>query len=312
MESHQHIALVLNGSWVAENQKVLLDPKRYHGCTLYIKREDLIDPVVSGNKYRKLRYNLKAARSAKRHTLFTFGGAYSNHLAAVARAARLMGLRSIGIVRGNELNRNSNSTLEFCSREGMELFFLDRETYRNRDDQKLLEEYAPYPNETYLLPEGGTNELAVKGCEEILAPQDNAFDYICTAVGTGGTLAGILRSSGVHQKVIGFSALKGSFLQTEVEKYSKKPFILTDRYCRGGYGKIDAQLVRFINSFQKKSGILLDPVYTSKMIFGVLDMIETGQIPAGSAILAIHTGGLQAINGSNKYLKEKNLPQIEQ
>lgn len=312
MNNSQSLISLFEGSWKAENQQIDLDPGQYNDCKVFIKREDLIDPVVSGNKFRKLRYNLIQARAGNKRTLLTFGGAYSNHLAAVAKAARLLGMRSIGIVRGEELHDQSNYTLQYCREQGMKLIFISREAYRNRDDNQLLHCYAPDPLNTCLLPEGGTNELAVKGCEEILTENDTSFDYICVAVGTGGTLSGILRSSGPGQKVIGFSALKGSFLADEVKRFSDKPFILTDRYCRGGYGKIDRELVRFINGIKIKYGILLDPVYTGKMLLGLFDMVKTGQIPAGSSVLVIHSGGLQTIEATNKYLAKKNLPQIEQ
>jgi 1-aminocyclopropane-1-carboxylate deaminase len=303
---------LLKNDWSAQNQSIPLNDKVYNGCSLTVKREDQVDKVVSGNKFRKLRYNLLRAQVTGMHTLFTFGGAYSNHIAAVARAARLTGMRSIGIVRGQELDKNSNATLRYCDLQGMQLHFIDRDSYRKRNEPEIIAHYASDPSRTYLLPEGGTNELAVRGCEEILTRDDHTFDYICVAAGTGGTLAGIVRSARPGQRVIGFSALKGSFLNDSIKRYTPKPYKLTDAYCFGGYGKIDGELVRFVNDFRHRWGILLDPVYTGKMMYGVLDMMRTGAIPAGSSVLTIHTGGLQAVEGTNDYLKKKNLPQIQQ
>jgi 1-aminocyclopropane-1-carboxylate deaminase len=281
--------------------------------TVALKREDLFHPTVSGNKLRKLKYNIAEALHKKNETLITFGGAYSNHISATAAAGKLIGLKMVGIIRGEELANNykGNATLEFAEACGMNFEFVSRERYRLKENEEYLSELsAKYPN-AYMLPEGGTNALAIKGCAEILTEEDADFDYICTAVGTGGTLAGLVSASKTHQTVVGYSVLKGTFQTSEVEKYTQKTnYILKDDYCFGGYAKIDLQLVRFMNEFKEETGILLDPVYTAKMMFGIVQDIQKGYFPENSRILAIHTGGLQGISGMNQRLKKKNLPQI--
>ena len=164
----------------------------------------------------------------------------------------------------------------------------------------------------YLIPEGGTNALAVKGCEEILTVEDSGFDYICSAVGTGGTIAGLINSSASHQKILGFPALKGGYLKEEICKFATNGnWDLISDYHFGGYGKLDESLIEFINSFYLKTRIPLDPVYTGKMIFGVIDLIRKDYFPKGSKILAIHTGGIQGIQGMNIKLKDIKSPLIE-
>ncbi len=284
---------------------------------LLIKREDLLHDFISGNKYRKLLYNLSEAKAQNKQTLLTFGGAYSNHIAAVAYAGEEFGFQTIGVIRGEELagSKALNPTLHFAQQCGMSFYFVSRTVYRQKTTDKFLLELKQKIGDFYLIPEGGTNEFAVKGCEEILTDADKQFDYVCTAVGTGGTLAGLVKSSGEKQTVIGFSALKGVFQASEVEKYtSKKNYFITDKYCFGGYAKINKELICFINNFKEKTGIPLDPVYTGKMIFGIMDMLKTGKIPKNSRILAIHTGGLQGISGMNeriKKLKNQTIPLIK-
>lgn len=304
--------------WIDNNTSILdtitLATLKGAYCTLVLKREDLLHPAVSGNKFRKLKYNIAEALHKKKATIVTFGGAYSNHIAATAVAGKLAGLKTVGVIRGEELKTNfkGNSTLEFAQRCGMVFDFVSRDEYRLRDDEAYLAKLsAKYPN-AFILPEGGTNAFAVKGCAEILTENDTGFDYICTAVGTGGTLAGLVSASKKHQKVVGYSSLKGIFQGAEVEKYtSNSNYVIKDAYCFGGYAKIDSQLVRFMNEFKEETGILLDPVYTAKMIFGVIEDIKSGYFPENSRILAIHTGGLQGIAGMNQKLKKKNLPQIK-
>ena len=296
------------------NTRVLLKAIEASTCSLYIKREDEIHRFVSGNKYRKLKYNLQQALTQKKRTLITFGGAFSNHIAAVAVAGNDVGLNTVGVIRGDELvgNYAKNTTLQFAEQCGMQFEFVSREAYRMKEtsafQQPLLERY---PN-SIIIPEGGTNELAVQGCEEILNTNDFNFDFICAATGTGGTLAGLIRASKEHQKVIGYSALKGTFQKDEIQKYTEKlNFTLKDTYSFGGYAKIDSYLVRFMNDFKEQTGILLDPVYTAKMLYGIVADIKNGFFPENSRILAIHTGGLQGIYGMNQRLKSKNAPQIK-
>ena len=276
-----------------------------------IKREDAIHPYISGNKYRKLKYNILEAQRLGHDTLLTFGGAFSNHIAAVASVGQLCGLKTIGIIRGEELSEVSNPTLDFAKSCGMQLHFVSRQAYQQKHNAYFLETLSKKFGNFYLLPEGGTNALAVKGCEEILTKHDADYDYICCAVGTGGTISGIINSSLPHQKVLGFPALKGDFLREEIAKFALKSHwdLITD-YHFGGYGKIPTELIRFINTFKSNYDIPLDPIYTGKLVFGVFDLIEKGYFPKGSKILVIHTGGLQGIAGMNAILKQKKLPLI--
>lgn len=284
------------------------------GYSMVLKREDLLHPFVSGNKFRKLKYNLIEAKEQNHSTLLTFGGAFSNHIAAVAAAGKELGLKTIGIIRGEELldKVSENATLSFARASGMKFHFVSRETYRNKDDAEFNKNLKQQFGEFYLLPEGGTNELAIKGCEEILTEETNSFNYICVPVGTGGTMAGLVKASNENQQVLGFSALKGSFQSSEIAKYtSKTNFEITDNYCFGGYGKIDSDLIRFINEFKEKTNIPLDPIYTGKMMFGIMDLLKKGHFKENSRIFAVHTGGLQGIAGMNQKLIKKNLPIIE-
>jgi len=293
------------------NQIIALD---FPDISLSIKREDLLHPFVSGNKFRKLKYNLIAAEKQGLKTLLTFGGAFSNHIAAVAAAGKIHGFETIGIIRGDEVAAriSDNPTLQFAAENGMRLEFVSREAYRLKNETLFIENLKQKFGPFYLIPEGGTNDLAVKGCQEILTQADSEFDFICCAVGTGGTISGLINSAKECQQVLGFPALKGEFLKAEICKFATGPNwqLMTD-YHFGGYAKIDETLIRFINDFHQKSGILLDPIYTGKMIFGVMDLIAKGYFPKGSKILAIHTGGIQGINGMNHKLKHKKLPLID-
>jgi 1-aminocyclopropane-1-carboxylate deaminase len=279
-----------------------------------IKREDQIHDFVSGNKFRKLKYNLTEAISRNNNCLLTFGGAYSNHIAAVAAAGFEMGLETIGVIRGEEIADRiaGNPTLSFAKSKGMKLHLVSREDYNQKTDLKFISLLKQKFGEFYLIPEGGTNALAVKGCEEILNESDIDFDYICTPVGTGGTIAGLINASEADQTVIGFSSLKGTFQKEIIETFSsKKNYYLTDDYCFGGYAKIDSELIRFINEFKRNYGIPLDPIYTGKMMFGIFDLLKQGYFKENSRILAVHTGGLQGIAGMNRLLEKKKLPQID-
>ncbi len=286
--------------------------------SLYVKREDLLHPEVSGNKFRKLKYNLQAAQDQNHKTLLTFGGAFSNHISAVAAAGKMLGFKTIGIIRGEELEKDlqqtpdQNPTLKFAKSQGMRFKFISRSQYREKESEGFLVSLKSEFGDFYLIPEGGTNALAVKGCEEILTENDSAFDIICCPVGTGGTIAGIINTSRDNQKVMGFPALKENFLHHEISAYtSGGNWELQRDYHFGGYAKMSLELVLFINDFQKKYHIALDPVYTGKMFFGIFDMIQKSAFPQNSRILAIHTGGLQGTAGMNMLLQKKNLPQID-
>ena len=281
--------------------------------SLFIKRDDLIHPIISGNKFRKLKYNLIEAKNQKKITLLTFGGAFSNHILAVSAAGKEYGFDTIGIIRGEELEDKieTNPTLQKAKEFGMVFDFISRQEYRNKNNPEFLKKLKEKFGEFYLIPEGGTNEFAIKGCEEILTEDDKNFDFICCAIGTGGTISGIINSSKDCQKILGFPALKGDFLTEDIRKFAKKDnWELVTDYHFGGYAKYDATLIEFINNFYEKHQIPLDPIYTSKMVFGVLDLIEKEYFPPKSKILVIHTGGLQGINGINAILKQKNLTEI--
>jgi 1-aminocyclopropane-1-carboxylate deaminase len=275
-----------------------------------IKREDLIHPIVSGNKFRKLKYNLVQAKAENQDTLLTFGGAFSNHIAAVAFAGKEQNFKTIGIIRGEELRTkiSENPTLQFAQNHGMQLDFVTREAYRQKTELDFLENLRTKFGAFYHIPEGGTNELAIKGCEEILTVEDAEFDYICCSIGTGGTISGIINSLLPHQKVFGFPALKGEFLDDEIRIFAQNENweVIAD-YHFGGYGKVTPELIAFINQFYRENQIPLDPIYTAKMAFGVMDLIEKNYFPKKSKILLIHTGGIQGIQGMNLKLKAKNL-----
>ncbi|MFC6096854.1 1-aminocyclopropane-1-carboxylate deaminase/D-cysteine desulfhydrase [Flavobacterium qiangtangense] len=288
-------------------------PAQKNGITVAIRREDLIHPFVSGNKFRKLKYNLLQAKVENQDTLLTFGGAFSNHIAAVAFAGKENNFKTIGIIRGDELRHKiqENPTLKFAQENGMQFDFVSRNDYSNKEKPEFIDQLKQKFGSFYLIPEGGTNDLAIKGCEEILTKEDSQFDYICCAVGTGGTISGLINSALPNQKVLGFPALKGDFLQEEICKFAKTDNwqLITD-YHFGGYGKVNLELINFINNFSESNKIPLDPVYTSKMAFGVLDLIDKNYFPANSKILMIHTGGLQGIQGMNQLLAKKQLPKI--
>lgn len=306
-----------NQSFTSENQQINLPILEEKKVELFIKREDVIHPFVSGNKFRKLKYNITEAKKLKKKSLLTFGGAFSNHIVATAVAGKLEGFKTFGVIRGDELGKNlketlaNNATLNEAHKNGMQFHFVSREIYRQKNSFGFIEKMKNRFGDFYLIPEGGSNGLAVEGCQEILTEADNSFHYICSAIGTGGTIAGIINSKQKKQKVIGFPALKGNFLSEEIKKYTtKRNWSLNKTYHFGGYAKYDATLIEFINNFKEKTGVLLDPIYTGKMLFGILDLIAKDEFAENTKILAIHTGGLQGINGVNKQLEEKNLQTI--
>jgi len=302
---------LFSSNFLSDNQHICLDDKK--NIELSIKREDLIHPFVSGNKYRKLKYNVLQAREENKTTLLTFGGAFSNHIAAVASAGKAEGFNTIGIIRGDELKDkvDTNPTLSFAKSCGMTLKFINRKEYRDKSNPEFIAKLKDQFEDFYLIPEGGTNNLAIKGCQEILNKKDSKFDYICCAVGTGGTVSGIINASKSNQKVLGFSSLKGDFLNKDISKFATSTNweLITD-YHFGGYGKINDSLITFINKFKAETAIPLDPIYTGKMMYGIFDLIKKGYFKPNSKILAIHTGGLQGIEGMNAKLKKQNKPLI--
>jgi 1-aminocyclopropane-1-carboxylate deaminase len=304
----------LNSILESKNQQVFLPILKEKKVELFIKREDLIHPFVSGNKFRKLKYNLQEAKKLKKKALFTYGGAFSNHIVATAVAGKIAGFKTFGIIRGDELGKKleetleENATLREAHNNGMKFQFVSREQYRQKSSFGFVEKMKNKWGDFYVIPEGGTNCLAVDGCEEILNKEDSKFNYICSAVGTGGTISGLINASKKNQKIIGFPALKGNFLSEEIKKYvgRKKNWSLQKAYHFGGYAKHNEELITFINNFTAETGVLLDPVYTGKMLFGILDLIKKDEFTEGSKILAIHTGGIQGIAGVNQILEKKD------
>ncbi|WP_160241088.1 1-aminocyclopropane-1-carboxylate deaminase/D-cysteine desulfhydrase [Acinetobacter indicus] len=276
-------------------QQVPYQHIEYRHQRISIKRLDLIHPQISGNKFFKLKYNLLAARQQGFEKVLTFGGAYSNHIAATAFAAHQFGFQSLGMIRGEELaQRPLNPTLATAQQFGMQLEFISRNAYRQKDQPDFLQHLQQQYPDFYLIPEGGTNALAVQGCREILTAEDAQFDLICCAVGTGGTFAGLIEASQQHQQLLGFSALKGDFLTHEVAQLTtKRNWRILDNYCCGGYAKTTPELIQFIQTFEQRYNIPLEQVYTGKMLRGIFDLIDQDKIGPDQKILLIHTGGLQ-------------------
>ncbi len=280
---------------------------------LFLKREDLIHPQISGNKYWKLFYNINSYldQNPGNPVIITFGGAFSNHIAAVAALGKEYQLKTLGIIRGEELQYKwqDNPTLKLAHQNGMDSRFVSREEYRDKDFlTQILEK--EFPN-ALIIPEGGTNERAVEGVQFMLNEETKSFDYLCTAVGTGGTIAGISRFAAENQKVLGFKVVDDQSLYDKVLKLSaKNNFELVEAHD-GKYGKITNENIRFINDFKDKFGIQLDPIYTGKMLRKLFEMIEENYFPEGSKILAFHTGGLQGISGANELLKKQNRDLID-
>ena len=305
-------------SEVSENIELFDDLFVAHKVRVFLKREDLLHPLISGNKFRKLKYNLLLAKAQKATTLLTFGGAFSNHIAATAAAGKLHSFRTIGVIRGEELGGENlqktltqNATLAFAKAQGMQLHFVTRQDYKNKTQTHFIEELQNKFGDFYLIPEGGTNDSAIKGCQEIITKAEHHFDYVCCAVGTGGTISGIINSVQPKQQVLGFPALKGSFLNNEIASLvSQSNWKLIPDYHFGGYAKINEELVLFMNDFFAKHHILLDPIYTAKMMYGIYKIIAQKSFSEKSCILAVHTGGLQGIDGVNNKLKNKQTTQI--
>lgn len=278
----------------------LLEQKR---VALQVLRLDQVHPEVSGNKFYKLQYNLQQALSQNHRQILTFGGAYSNHIYATAAAAREVGLDSVGIIRG-ELLDVQNPTLAFARAAGMSLLGISREHYREKNNPTFLESLRKQFGDFYLIPEGGTNTLAIQGTREILTAFHFSFSHVLTPIGTGGTFAGIAASLIPHQKLLGISALKGEGIREEIsnllkaeEIQSKGSLEIVTQYHQGGYAKWTTELIDFIHWFWDTFDIPLDPIYTGKMAFACWDLLQKNYFPLGSRILLIHTGGLQGNRG---------------
>jgi len=275
---------------------------------LYVKRDDLIHPQFGGNKWRKLKYNLIHARKNQFDTLLTFGGAWSNHIYATAAAARYFDFNSIGIIRG-EQHTVLNTTLTSAESCGMQLHYVNRAEYRKKHEPRFLQKLKQQFGDVYILPEGGSNALALKGCEEIVDEInheiDQPFDVICCASGTGATLAGLVKALKPEQSAIGFSALKGGeFLNGEVKKFlgdkhQNRNWHIEIDFHFGGYAKINDDLIRFMQDFESQYNFSLDAVYTGKMFYGLFKLIKDKNFKPGTSIVVVHSGGLQGNKGFN-------------
>jgi 1-aminocyclopropane-1-carboxylate deaminase len=271
------------------------------GIQLLVKREDLNHPMISGNKLWKLKYNLKAASEQGFDTLLTFGGAFSNHIFASAAACYEVGLNSIGIIRGEE-HLPLNPTLSFAKNAGMHLFYVTRSTYRAKNENSFVRELEKQFGKFFLVPEGGTNNLGIKGAEEFVSKISNTlYDVVCVPVGTGGTITGMIAGLNGKKKIIGVPVLKtGEFLKVEIidllRDYCNNQFnnwtLITD-YHHGGYAKTTAELQEFILMMKHQYNLPLDPVYTGKLLYAIFEEVKNGSFARGTTVLAIHTGGLQ-------------------
>lgn len=293
-----------------ENKEIIIQNLNHQlleekNIQLAIARIDLTDPQISGNKWFKLKYNLEEAKRQGKNTLLSFGGAYSNHIYALASAGKTYDFKTIAIIRGEE-HLPLNSTLDFAQKCGTIIFYLDRSTYREKHSEKVSSFLQEKFGDFYLIPEGGSNFWAVKGCAEILPKIEKYYDYVCTPCGTGGTLAGLLAGNPHQSQILGFSALKGGdFLKDDIldllneyeinsnKTISNKDFELFTEYHFGGYAKSKAELLEFVDDFMQKYAIKIEPVYTGKMFYGIFDLLMKDYFKENSKILALHTGGLR-------------------
>jgi 1-aminocyclopropane-1-carboxylate deaminase len=265
---------------------------------VFIKRDDMIHPLISGNKWRKLKYLLQKAQAEGKTHLITFGGAYSNHLLATAAAAAKFGFRSTGFVRGEEVQ---NDTLFMCRLHGMQLIFADRDSYR--DKPSLFEKYFGADADAFFIDEGGASPEAAKGCSELVNELTETYNHIFCACGTGTTAAGIINGIRQHQLNTRFNAIpvfkNGGFIKNEIDKYLTAPsdYGLHQDYHFGGYAKTTPELIDFIKQFVAKTGILIEPVYTAKMLYALYDLAAKDYFKPGDKVLAIHTGGIWGLMG---------------
>lgn len=263
---------------------------RVAGLRLLLKRDDLIHPEVPGNKWRKLKHNLAAAAEAGHTRLLTFGGAYSNHIRAVAAAGRHFGFSTVGIIRG-DAHEPLNESLAYAVSRGMTLTYLDRGTYRRKTEPAVLSALVDEFGPCHVVPEGGANAAGVRGCAELVAELDVDFDVVCCAVGTGSTLAGI--AAGLRgQRALGFAVLKGAYLDEEVRRLQVEAFgaattnwSIDHESHFGGYARRTAQLDAFVADFAARHGITLDRVYEAKMMAGLFTRI--GAFPRGTTVVAV-------------------------
>ena len=267
---------------------------------VFMRRLDLISSPVSGNKYFKLKYNILKALENRNDTIVTFGGAYSNHILATSIISKEENIKCIGYIRG-EKTLPLNPTLNDAINNGMKIRYISRNEYKRINNEDYLNCLKQKHKNSYIIAEGGTNKLAVKGAELIINSDDN-FQFICCPIGTGGTFSGIINSSSENQQIIGFSSIKGvKKIIDDIDSFTNKNnWEINDDYCLGGYAKVSSKLINFIYDFYENKNIALDAVYTAKMMMGIIDLILKNNFPKGSNILAIHTGGIQGNRGINQ------------
>ena len=271
-----------------------------HAISLWIKRDDLLHPIISGNKWRKLKYNLDHALSLGVNTFISMGGIYSNHLHALAYTGKILGLNTIGFIRG-ERPSTLSPTLHDMESWGMELRFVSRSDYRQYRNYKCWNGLPGIKPNQYWLPEGGANALAIKGIMELVDEIDIPYDTLCVACGTGATLAGLINAVQGQRTILGFSVLKNAkFLETDVQSLLSEEFhhwkIIHD-YHFGGFAKLNPALALFMREFEQQASVPLEPIYTGKMLYGICDLIAKGYFKPGQRIVALHTGGLQGNRG---------------
>lgn len=274
----------------------------YKGRDIDILRLDMANLPIGGNKYYKLKYNLEKMKAAGIKTVLTFGGAFSNHICTLAIACSEFDISGISVIRGEDDRKNP--ILNYARSLGMQLYFITREEYKNKETTEFLRQMKKRFGDFFHLPEGGTNSNAVKGCSEILSGRENVHDLIFCPVGTGGTLAGLISTPGLTSRVIGVSVLRGEDQHTEKIKCLLKEneiinsnWEIDTRFHLGGYAKYNPELIDFITWFQNEFGILADPVYTGKMFYSIFHLIDNNYLSTDKKIMAIHTGGLMGWEG---------------
>ena len=284
----------------------LLEEKKIN---VFVKRDDLIHHIVSGNKWRKLKYNLEQADLQGKKQILTFGGAFSNHLIATATIGQLLGYKTIGVIRGEEPAELSDTLID-CKKMGMKLLFVSRNEYKNKDDPDFIDSLASDFGNYYLIPEGGSNDLGSFGCKDIVEEIEIEFDFICCAAGTGTTAAGVLNAL-TKENLLVVPALKGGdFLKEEVlafenNKLKEDQLHFFSNYHFGGYAKVSQDLIDFSNTFYLNYQIKLDLVYTSKLFYGIFELISRDYFKKDSKIVLLHSGGLQGNRGIEKRGKFK-------
>lgn len=295
-------------------QKLNLELFKEKGIEVWVKRDDLIHDEVSGNKWRKLKYNIQAFNKGDYESILTFGGAYSNHILATAKVGNDFDIPTIGVIRGEE-QISLNPTLERAKELGMQLHYVSRSTYKTKHEQSFLENLQKQFGNVYIVPEGGGNVEGVIGCKDIVEEINLDFDFILTDCGTGATLAGIALALDESQKAIGIPVLKGGeFIFDEVKAFYKlmkvdfsnlKNIDLVINYHFGGYAKHKSELISFMQDFYKLTGIKTDPIYTGKLFYALIDLVKQDYFSKGAKIVVVHTGGLQGIAGFEKRYKTR-------